>query len=220
MILQQVVVERIASFVQDLEVFSDIDPSLMINQELSIKRGAVLLWAGTTCKDVTKIKELAKMIGIEYDKPLIEQDKRFTDILLYGYCKEPVHFVHKKKPLQGYYMGSVGDIRYLRDSGTTSKGNITKIEQFTGKVKCPECNAKELQPEVLSIKADGHSIVEISRLPVSKILKSIKKLSTEINERELLNSSQVISNIESRLNLLAETGREYLYKYGQTRNFT
>ncbi|OMD34183.1 hypothetical protein [Paenibacillus odorifer] len=71
-------------------VIGDIDPSRMVATELSLKKGAVLLWAGTNCGPVVKIRELAKLIGINFERPLAEQDKRFTDILLYGYDKEPV----------------------------------------------------------------------------------------------------------------------------------
>jgi excinuclease ABC subunit A len=56
----------------------------MIAPELSLKHGAVLLWAGTNCGPVSMIKELAKMIGIDFERPLAEQDKRFTDILLWS----------------------------------------------------------------------------------------------------------------------------------------
>ncbi|NOU68823.1 hypothetical protein GC096_32905 [Paenibacillus sp. LMG 31461] len=73
-------------------VIGDIDPIRMVATELSLKKGAVLLWAGTNCRPVVKIRELAKVIGIDFEKPLAEQDKQFTDILLYGNDKEPVTY--------------------------------------------------------------------------------------------------------------------------------
>jgi len=91
-------------------VIGDIDPSRMIATELSLKHGAVLLWAGTNCGPVAMIKQLAKLLEIDFGKPLNEQDSSFIDILLYGYEKEPVSYEHKKKPLKGFYRGCVHDL--------------------------------------------------------------------------------------------------------------
>jgi excinuclease UvrABC ATPase subunit len=191
-------------------VIGDIDPSRMIAPELSLKHGAVLLWAGTNCGPVSMIKELAKMIGIDFERPLAEQDKRFTDILLYGYDKEPVSYVHKKKQMKGFYRGCVFDLRYLRDAGTTSKGNLRAIEFFSRQVKCLECNGSKLNPESLAIKIEGQSIVEVSRLPISKLLLFNHNLSTSLDEHELKISSDVIVEIELRLIYLNKIGLKAL----------
>jgi excinuclease UvrABC ATPase subunit len=92
---------------------AEIDPSRMIAPELSLKNGAVLLWAGTDCAPVPRIRQLAAMLGIDYLKPLDEQDPGFIPILLYGYDKEPVSFVHNKKPHTDYYRGCVHDLQYM-----------------------------------------------------------------------------------------------------------
>jgi excinuclease UvrABC ATPase subunit len=191
-------------------VIGDIDPSRMIAPELSLKHGAVLLWACTNCGPVSMIKELAKMIGIDFERPIAEQDKRFTDILLYGYDKEPVSYIHKKKQLKGFYRGCVLDLRYMRDAGTTSKGNLRAIEFFSRQVKCPECNGSKLNPESLAITIEGQSIVEVSRLPISELLLFIHNLSTSLDEHELKISSEVIDEIELRLIYLNKIGLKAL----------
>jgi excinuclease UvrABC ATPase subunit len=191
-------------------VIGDIDPSRMIAPELSLKHGAVLLWAGTNCGPVSMIKELAKMIGIDLARPLVEQDKRFTDILLYGYDKEPVSYVHKKKQLKGFYRGCVFDLGYMRDAGTTSRGNLRAIQFFSRQVKCLECNGSKLNPESIAITIEGQSIVEISRMPISKLLLFNHNLSTSLDEHELKISSEIIDEIELRLIYLNKIGLKAL----------
>ncbi|MBB6674485.1 hypothetical protein [Cohnella nanjingensis] len=48
---------------------AEIDPGRMIAPELSLKNGAVLLWAGTDCAPVPRIRQLAAMLGIDYLRP-------------------------------------------------------------------------------------------------------------------------------------------------------
>ncbi|WP_409340576.1 hypothetical protein [Paenibacillus sp. MBLB4367] len=188
----------------------DIDPRRMIAPELSLKHGAVLLWAGTDCGPVSMIKELAKMIGIDFERPLAEQDKRFIDILLFGYDKEPVSYVHKNKQLKSFYRGCVSDLRYMRDAGTSSKGNLRAIDFFSGQVICPNCNGSKLNPERLAITIQGQSIVEVSRLPITELLRFIQTLPASLDEHEMKISSQVIDEIEWRLIYLNKLGLKAL----------
>ncbi|MFC6228086.1 hypothetical protein ACFQI7_09715 [Paenibacillus allorhizosphaerae] len=181
-------------------VLGDIDPSRMTVPELSLKHGAMLLWAGTHCGPVEMIKQLAKMIGIDFVRPLAEQDKRFTDILLYGYDNEPVSYIHKNKQMKGFYRGCVFDLRQMRDAGTTSWGNLRAIHFFSHQVKCPECNGSELVPESLPI----------TRLPISELLPFIQNLPSSLDDRDLKISSEVIDEIELRLIYLKKIGLKAL----------
>ncbi|XEC95958.1 hypothetical protein AB6A23_05165 [Paenibacillus tarimensis] len=191
-------------------VNGDIDPNRMIAPELSLKHGAVLLWAGTSCGPVSMLKELAKMIGIDFERPLAEQDKRFIDILLNGYDEEPVSYVHKNKNLISHYHGCVFQLRHMRDAGTTSKGNLRAVDFFSRKIRCPECNGSELNAESLALSIEGQSIVEVSSLPISGLLLFIHNLTTTHDEHELMIASEVIDEIEKRLIYLNKIGLKAL----------
>ncbi|QYR19612.1 hypothetical protein KZ483_17100 [Paenibacillus sp. sptzw28] len=188
----------------------DIDPARMIASELSLKHGAVLLWAGTICAPVFKIKALAKMIGIDYEKPLAEQDRRFMDILLYGYEKEPVSYVYKKKQATSFYRGCVADLRYMRDAGTKSKGNIRAIRFFSKQVQCEVCNGSKMAPELSAITIQGRSIADTLRLPIRELLLFIQSLPHSLDVHELKVSNQVKDEIELRLIYLNKIGLQSL----------
>ncbi|WP_029192572.1 hypothetical protein [Paenibacillus harenae] len=192
------------------ETVIDIDPARMIASELSLKHGAVLLWAGTICAPVFKIKALAKMIGIDYEKPLAEQDRRFMDILLYGYEQEPVSYVYKKKQATSFYRGCVTDLRYMRDAGTKSKGNLRAIRFFSKHVRCAACNGSKMAPELLAATIQGRSIVDTLRLPIQELLLFIRGLPHSLDVHELEVYSQVKDEIELRLVYLNKIGLKSL----------
>ena len=188
-------------------VIGDIDPSRMVAIELSLKNGAVLLWAGTNCGPVVKIRELAKMIGIDFDRPLAEQDKQFTDILLYGYDKEPVTYVHKKKEHKNYYRGCIFDLKYMRDAGTTSKGNLWAIKLFSHHDKCLNCSESVLDLERLIM---GNSLSDVLRMPISESLLFVQKLRNGLDKQLLDNYCELINEMELRLTYLNNIGLKSL----------
>ncbi|NIK68697.1 hypothetical protein [Paenibacillus sp. BK720] len=186
----------------------DIDPRRMIAPELSLKRGAVLLWAGANCGPVEMIKQLAKVLDIRYDRPLAGQDPAFIEILLYGYRKELLTYKHKSKIKSGFYRGCVNDVKFLRDSGTTSKGNLRAIDYFSGPVHCPDCSQRNhYDTECLSVTVNGMTIKEVSRLSIPDMLLFVSNLEPAIKTGD---SPPVVKELEKRLLYLNKIGLNYL----------
>ncbi|OME77219.1 hypothetical protein BK120_27220 [Paenibacillus sp. FSL A5-0031] len=188
-------------------VLGDIDSSRMVATELSLKKGAVLLWAGTNCGPVVKIRELAKMIGIDFESPLVEQNKQFTDILLYGYDKEPITYVYKKREHKKYYRGCVFDLEHMRAAGTTSKGNLWAIKLFSRHGKCPNCTESLLEQERLVM---GNSLSDVLRMPISESLLVVQKLRNCLDKQVLDNYCELINDLELRLSYLNKIGLKTL----------
>lgn len=184
----------------------DIDPRRLIVPELSLKFGALLLWSGSNCRPVSRIKELSKLIGIDYEKPFIKQDKRFIDILLFGYDKESISFVHKKKQYNDYYRGCVSALRTMCRSNTVSKGNIRAIKYFTGQIDCPICHGTKLNPETLIKTVQSKTILEILKMPINELQQFVKDLSVSLNEHQSKNLNELIDEINNRFNYFNKIG--------------
>lgn len=191
---------------------TDIDASRMIARELSIKNGAVLLWAGTNCGPVEAIKALAHKVGIDASRPLDEQDPGFIDILLYGYDKEPVDYVYKGKATRNYYRGCVNDLRFMRDKGTQSKGNLKAIAYFSGTPECSACNGSRLSTESLSVKFEGANFAEAARLPVTELLRFVERLPESLNEIEREASREAIGGLTELLTYMNRIGLKALVR--------
>lgn len=184
----------------------EIAPGRMIAPELSLKNGAVLLWAGTDCAPVPRIRQLAAMLGIDYRKPLEEQDPEFISVLLYGYDKEPVSFVHNKRPRTDYYRGCVHDLQFMIDARTTSKGNRRMISFFSKKMDCPACQGTGMSNSVLDIRLAGHRLPEAEKLPIPEMRSFIQSLPQFLDANEYDSASPIISQLEPMLIYLNKIG--------------
>ncbi|GAA3412295.1 hypothetical protein ACFFNY_23370 [Paenibacillus hodogayensis] len=185
---------------------AEIDPGRMIAPELSLKNGAVLLWAGTDCAPVQRIRQLAVMLGIDYLMPLEEQDRWFISVLLYGYDKEPVSFVHNKRQRTDYYRGCVSDLQTMIDARTTSKGNLRMISFFSKHSECPVCLGTRMSKGVLDIHISGHTLAEAEKMPISEMLSFINSLRQSMDAHEFENAGPIVSHLEPMLLYLSKIG--------------
>ncbi|MDF2714960.1 MAG: ABC-ATPase UvrA [Paenibacillus sp.] len=196
---------------------TDIDPTKMIARDRSLKQGAILLWVGTSGWEVPMIKALAQLVGIDYNLPLVEQDERFIDILLYGYNKAPITYTHRGEERSHYFKGVVSILGNMRDQGTTSKGILSAIEQFSGQIPCPECKGKKLKKESLAIRILGKTIADVMTMSVSELKLIYQGLTSALSGRDQAIARHVQGEIVSRLSFLENVGLGYL-TLGRTAN--
>lgn len=185
---------------------AEINPGRMIVPELSLKNGAVLLWAGTDCAPVPRIRQLATMLGIDYLRPLEEQDRQFISVLLYGYDKEPVSFVHNKRLRTDYYRGCVSDLQTMIDARTTSKGNLRMISFFSKHSECPACVGTGMSKGVVDIHISGYTLAEADKLPIPEMLSFIKNLRQSMDAHEFEITGPIVSHLEPMLLYLSTIG--------------
>lgn len=189
---------------------TDIDPSKMIARDRSLKNDAILLWVGTSGWEVPMIKALAQLTGMDYDRPLAQQDERFIDILLNGYDKTPISYTHRGEERSHYYKGVVPILRGMRDQGTTSKGILSAIERFSSDLPCLECGGKKLKKESLTVRVLGKSISEIMAMSVTELIPLFQGLSSALHGHSRTIASHVQGEIVSRLSCLENVGLGYL----------
>jgi len=185
---------------------AEIDPGRMIAPELSLKNGAVLLWAGTDCAPVPRIRQLAAMIGIDYLRPLEEQDRQFISILLYGYDKEPVSFLHNKRLRTDYYRGCVSDLQTMIDARTNSKGNLRAISFFSKHSECLACLGTGMSKGVLDIHISGYTLAKANKLSIPEMLSFIQSLRQSMDANEFEIAAPVVSHLEPMLLYLSKIG--------------
>lgn len=73
---------------------------------------------------------------------------------------------------------------------------------------CDRCEGKRLRPESLAVKVGGLNIIELSSLPVSKLIKKIRALNFESKEKII--ASRIIEEILNRAQVIEELGMGYL----------
>ncbi len=73
---------------------------------------------------------------------------------------------------------------------------------------CPDCRGRRLRPESLAVLFDGHSIADLTSLPVERIEAYFRELTLAGRAAEV--SRDILSELRSRLAFLREVGLSYL----------
>ncbi|MOA18225.1 UvrABC system protein A [compost metagenome] len=146
------------------------------------------------------------MLGIDYFKPLEEQDQQFISVLLYGYDKEPITFVHNKRLRTDYYRGCISELQTMIDARTTSKGNLRMISFFSKQSECPSCLGTGMSKGVLDIHISGYSLAKAYKLPIQEMLSFINNLQQSMDEHEFIIAGPIVSHLEPMLLYLRKIG--------------
>ncbi|MEA3351954.1 MAG: excinuclease ABC subunit UvrA [Chloroflexota bacterium] len=202
----------------------NIDPDLLIpDKTLSINNGAIAAseWGGAREKGGyywSTLVGAAEAYNIDLDAPVSELSEEDVDIILYGTKGEEVE-IHYKRKRDGsvftFNRESEGVISNLerRFKETSSERMRNRIMGYMNDQPCPTCNGDRLRQEALAVTLDEANIVEITRLPVHRVLEWVQKLGSEetpLSERQRMIASRVLRELEERLSFLVNVGLDYL----------
>ncbi|MCF6335736.1 MAG: excinuclease ABC subunit UvrA, partial [Spirochaetales bacterium] len=82
------------------------------------------------------------------------------------------------------------------------------LEQYMSQKECEMCSGKRLKDESLAVTVSGKNINDISEMDIGKALDFFDGL--DLNETDLIISSQIMKEIKDRLNFLKSVGLNYL----------
>ena len=174
----------------------EIEPMLLISEELSILEGAILPLGEPGFRIREMLQILADEFGVDLNKPWKELPQRFRDAVLYGHDN---------------YVYWEGVVNYLwrRYKETQSDYVKEEIEKYMVQVPCPVCGGSRLKPEVLSVKIKGRSIWDITRMSIDEAYEFFENLSFEEESKRII-AEKIIKEIKKRLGFLKEVGVGYL----------
>ena len=183
----------------------EIDPKLIINQNLTIAQGAIKTWANNTTGGQTGLMRILDTValanGFNLNIPVKNLTKKQLDIVLYG-----SKLVENQK-----FEGVIPNLEH-RYKQTDSDYIRKEIEQYMRVLICPACQGKRLKPEILTIKITGLSIYDIT----NKTINDAKDFFLELTNTELISlndkkiATQILKEIIVRLDFLINVGLSYL----------
>ena len=157
-------------------------------------------------------KAIADYHGFDISKPLSEAPKQFMDEILYGTNGREItiEFISKFQGAKEYTRDFEGVINNLqrRYNETKSPEMREWIEDYMYESPCPECHGARLNPISLAVKVGNKNIYEVAQLSVVKSLKFFEELDLSPINRVI--GSQIIKEINSRLQFLSDVGLNYL----------
>ena len=195
----------------------EIDSDLIIpSKKLSLSEGAIMPWSATTSHLSWYngiLEAVAKKHGFSMDKAIQDLTEKQMQMILYGTGEEKYLVkmmsaeTGSKGEFQSKFEGVIPNLerRFLEtDSDYVRK----KIEQFMRILMCPACEGKRLRPEMLSVKIDGNSIVDITQFSIHECFEFFNKLF--LSDMQKVIATPIMREINSRLKFLDNVGVSYL----------
>ena len=197
-------------------VTQKLDPSKLVNEELSINEGALQPIFGTMEFSGwyrQNINGLIRYHGVDPNVPLKDMPESFLQELYYGTGNRNLEWdyvsrntgakTHQNRPFEG----AINNIeRRVRE--TSSDYFRSKMEAYMVTSICPDCGGRRFRPEILAVTVGGLNISELSDLSITECLEFFDNL--ELSEKDAHIAEQIIKEIRNRLEFLRNVGLDYL----------
>ncbi|MCC6643712.1 excinuclease ABC subunit UvrA, partial [Candidatus Peregrinibacteria bacterium] len=201
----------------------EIDPKLVIpNPNLTLAEGAIMPWSATT-SHLTWYNRILEAVssdtGFSMHVPIKKLSKEHLNTVLYGTGDKRYKVKLKGKQFDeesgsgfnGEYMtrfeGVIPNLE-RRYHETDSDYIRKKIEKYMQILICPKCDGNRLKKEVLAIKINQQSIIDVTRISVRNAHQFFNNLDLTPSQREI--AKLIIKEVNNRLQFLEDVGLSYL----------
>ncbi|HCL57201.1 MAG TPA: excinuclease ABC subunit UvrA [Spirochaetia bacterium] len=188
-------------------------PELILNYEKSINNDGInfIMDVESSKWYHAIMKGLSEKYKFSLSKPIGELSDEVVQILLYGTGEDEIEIAvegknssfKSKKPFEG--LVPMVERRFQQ---TESENAKEYYEQFMISEKCSLCKGARLKKEVLSIKIDNHSIVDLTEKNIKNLLEFFLNINLAEIKKQI--AGKILKEIESRLSFLKEVGVDYL----------
>jgi excinuclease ABC subunit A len=193
------------------------DPQLVVpNEELSLKKGAVVPWAKSNPPSPYYMHVLASLgreFGFSLDTPWQDLPGEVRLIILHGTGGKPVTLRFQdgrksyevKKPFEGV----IGNLnrRLLQTESAWMREELSKYQTAQ---PCEVCDGARLKPEARSVKIAGEDISISTRRSVADALAFFETLNDKLGPQQQQIAKAILKEIIERLGFLNNVGLDYL----------
>ncbi|HEX9954282.1 MAG TPA: excinuclease ABC subunit A, partial [Allosphingosinicella sp.] len=193
------------------------DPELVVpNQNLSIKKGAVVPWAKSNPPSpyyMQVLGSLAREFGFALETPWNELGEEIHEIILHGTKGKPVTltFVDGRKSydVKKPFEGVIGNLN-RRMLQTESAWMREELSKYQSAAPCETCGGARLRPEPLAVKIAGEDISMSTRRSVRHALDWFSTLEDKLTGQQKEIARAILKEINERLGFLNNVGLDYL----------
>lgn len=190
----------------------------LIDSQRSILENAVIGWdIHTILRYRQVLQAAARYYGFDFDPalPVSQYTLVQRDLLFYG-VDDPHftrHFPGITPPVnvnQGHFEGVATNLLRRYAEHIQDEDYRRKMDEYLTIQTCPDCLGSRLRPESRAVTVCGHTIVEISRLPLDILDAWLKALSALFNPTEMTIAEPILTDLDERIRHLVEVGLGYL----------
>ncbi len=193
------------------------DPALVVpNENLSIKKGAVVPWAKSNPPSpyyMQVLGSLAAHYSFSLDTPWNELPEDVVTTILYGTKGQPVvlKFIDGRKSyeVKKPFEGVIGNLD-RRMLATDSEWMREELSKYQNAQPCETCHGARLRPEALAVKIAGEDISITTRRAVGPALEFFQSLPEKLTPQQNQIAERILKEIVERLGFLNNVGLDYL----------
>ena len=175
------------------------------NPKLSIKKGGFAPlgeFKGGWIYD--KLENYLSQEGYSITTPLEEIPEEIMNVLLYG--NDDLEITGKKESIR--FEGIIPFIS--RHSEESTAGVQRWAQSFMNKIVCSTCEGTRLRKEAHYFKIDNHHIGDLAGMDLNELKFWFDKLESKLSPSQLLIGTEILKEINTRLNFILDVGLEYL----------
>jgi excinuclease ABC subunit A len=193
------------------------DPELVVpNENLSIKKGAIVPWAKSNPPSpyyMQVLGSLARELGFSLDAAWNDLPDAIRDVILYGTEGKPVTltFIDGKRSydVRKPFEGVIGNLN-RRMLQTESAWMREELSKYQSAAPCETCHGARLRPEPLAVKIAGEDISMSTRRSVRHALDWFSTLQDKLSPQHQEIARAILKEINERLGFLNNVGLDYL----------
>jgi len=193
-----------------------VDPSLVLNEKLTINEGGILPYSKLYFQDswhVRIFKQMCLEEKINLDIPISQLSKQQKENLLYGSLKEyKVTGNNRFGKITGIVDMYKGVINEIEGRFYDSQAQLEDIEvnRYVREETCTSCLGKRLKPEILSVTIKDQNIIHLSDMSIDNLSHYFAEFEGKVNQYENEVAKLIIKEIKVRLSFLNNVGLSYL----------
>jgi excinuclease ABC subunit A len=199
-----------------------MDPDKVVpDRHLSIREGAVIPWKNYFIKNprypndnswgMGQLTAMEEQWGIDFDRPWKDLPKSQRGLLLHGSATRKMKVNWQSDRIQAAFTRThEGLLNTLmrRYKNTQSENQKKYYTKFMTAATCPACHGKRLRDEVLHVKIQGKSIIDVTEMTVKDAHEFMSSLNLS-GSRQLI-AAELLKEIGDRLGFLRNVGLDYL----------
>ena len=194
----------------------EADPNLIIpDRDKSILEGAIQVsgWSNARTDSIFRMyfDALAKKYHFDLNAPIKELSKEALHVILYGTGNEKLKMSYSRGNGMGVleqpFEGIVPNVtRRYRE--TQSDAVRRELEECMASAPCSACHGQRLSDVARAVTVGGVGIMDFCKMSVAEELAFMKEL--ELTGNTAIIAQQIVKEIVSRLQFLADVGLSYL----------
>ena len=189
----------------------EVDPSLVLNENLTIAEGAIRPYNRINVDNfyMRKISAVAEAHGFSIRTPVKQLSNEDRHKVLYGTGKQKYQVqLGNGRHYDTTYEGVIPNLE-RRWKETDSEFMRKDIERFMRQRDCYVCGGARLKPVVLAVTVQGLNIMDICDLGVDDALDLFTHKLT-LNEQQAMIARLILKEITARLGFMSNVGLNYL----------